>query len=178
MPLAPQSFLFSHDRATGVAVITLNRPERLNALTFQVYGRQGRHLNSEWEKQAVSYKGLTIAGYPNYFKVNGPNTGTGHSSQMSYMQVATGYIAKAISAVKKRADIRAIEPRQELQDAYVQTVRANLKKTVWQTAACTAFYRKNMTEEVTSLSPEPVTGFILSRLWFRLADYRLDKRKA
>jgi enoyl-CoA hydratase/carnithine racemase len=37
MPLAPQSFLFSHDRATQVATITLNRPERLNALTFQVY---------------------------------------------------------------------------------------------------------------------------------------------
>ena len=42
-------------------------------------------------------------------------------------------------------------------------------------ATCTAFYRKNMTEEVTSLSPEPVTGFILSRKWFRLSDYRLLK---
>jgi hypothetical protein len=30
-----------------------------------------------------------------------------------------------------------------------------------------------MTEEVTSLSPEPVTGFILSRKWFHLSDYRL-----
>lgn len=37
MPLAPKSFLFSHDPATRVATITLNRPERLNALTFQVY---------------------------------------------------------------------------------------------------------------------------------------------
>ncbi|MDQ1303290.1 MAG: hypothetical protein QG595_1273, partial [Pseudomonadota bacterium] len=27
--------------------------------------------------------------------------------------------------------------------------------------------------EVTSLSPEPVTGFILSRTWFRLSDFRL-----
>jgi hypothetical protein len=46
---------------------------------------------------------------------------------------------------------------------------------VWQNATCTAFYRKNMIEEVTSLSPEPVTGFILSRKWFRLGDYRLLK---
>ena len=37
MPLAPQSFLYALDAATGVATITLNRPERLNALTFQVY---------------------------------------------------------------------------------------------------------------------------------------------
>src|SRR5439155_292126 len=37
MPLAPQSFLYRHDSHTGVATITLNRPDRLNALTFDVY---------------------------------------------------------------------------------------------------------------------------------------------
>jgi enoyl-CoA hydratase/carnithine racemase len=37
MALAPQSFLYEVNAATGVARITLNRPERLNALTFQVY---------------------------------------------------------------------------------------------------------------------------------------------
>ena len=37
MPIAPKSFLYHHDAATGVATITLNRPERLNALTFDVY---------------------------------------------------------------------------------------------------------------------------------------------
>ena len=37
MPLAPKSFLYAHDTATNVATITLNRPERLNALTFEVY---------------------------------------------------------------------------------------------------------------------------------------------
>ena len=33
----PRSFLYSVDPATSVATITLNRPERLNALTFEVY---------------------------------------------------------------------------------------------------------------------------------------------
>jgi enoyl-CoA hydratase/carnithine racemase len=37
MTLAPQSFLYRLDPATGVATLTLNRPERLNALTFEVY---------------------------------------------------------------------------------------------------------------------------------------------
>jgi enoyl-CoA hydratase/carnithine racemase len=37
MPITPQSFLYGADARTGVATITLNRPERLNALTFQVY---------------------------------------------------------------------------------------------------------------------------------------------
>lgn len=145
------------------------------ALTFQVYGLGGRNLNSEWEQEAVSYKGITVSGYPNYFKVNGPNTGTGHSSQMSYMQVATDYIVQAISAVKRDKSIRAIDAKQDLQDAYVAKMREKMNKTVWQNATCTAFYRKNMTEEVTSLSPEPVTGFIIARKWFSLSGYHLIK---
>ena len=37
MALSPRSFLYATDPATSVATLTLNRPERLNALTFEVY---------------------------------------------------------------------------------------------------------------------------------------------
>jgi enoyl-CoA hydratase/carnithine racemase len=37
MALNPRSFLYTLDSTTAVATITLNRPERLNALTFEVY---------------------------------------------------------------------------------------------------------------------------------------------
>jgi ribosomal protein L16 Arg81 hydroxylase len=92
---------------------------------------------------------------------------------MSYMEAATDYIVQAISAVKRDRSIKAIDARRDLQDAYVAAVRAKMRRTVWQNANCTAFYRRNMTEEVTSLSPEPVTGFILARKWFRLSEYHL-----
>ena len=35
--IRPNSFSYAHDATTGVATITLNRPDRLNALTFEVY---------------------------------------------------------------------------------------------------------------------------------------------
>lgn len=35
--ITPSTFLYGHDATSGVATITLNRPERLNALTFDVY---------------------------------------------------------------------------------------------------------------------------------------------
>ena len=37
MALEPQSFLYQADEDSSVATIVLNRPERLNALTFEVY---------------------------------------------------------------------------------------------------------------------------------------------
>jgi enoyl-CoA hydratase/carnithine racemase len=37
MTIEPKSFRYQHDAETGVATLTLDRPERLNALTFEVY---------------------------------------------------------------------------------------------------------------------------------------------
>ena len=37
VPFEPKSFLYAFDAESGVATVTLNRPERYNALTFQVY---------------------------------------------------------------------------------------------------------------------------------------------
>ncbi|SFC31591.1 flavin-containing monooxygenase [Pseudoalteromonas denitrificans] len=145
------------------------------ALSFQVYGSRGRHLNKEWETEAVSYKGIITSGYPNYFKVNGPNTGTGHSSQLCYMEAMVNYTIKAICAVKRDKSIKAIDVKSHVQKEYVAKMKNTLKLTVWQSSKCSAFYRKNMTGEVTSLSPESVVNFIFSRKWFRLKDYNLLK---
>jgi cation diffusion facilitator CzcD-associated flavoprotein CzcO len=143
------------------------------ALSFEVNGRNGRNLNSEWEIEAVSHKGITVSGYPNYFKINGPNTGTGHSSQMSYMEAMVNYTVKAICAIKRNKGIKAIDVKSDVQSEYVARMKKTMQSTVWQTSECTAFYRKNMTDEVTSLSPESVVNFIFSRRRFHLRDHHL-----
>ncbi len=144
-------------------------------LSFQVNGIGGRNLNSEWETEAVSYKGITVSDYPNYFKINGPNTGTGHSSQLSYMETMVNYTIKAICTVKRDKTIKAIDVKSDVQSQYVTKMKKTMKFTVWQTGGTKSFYKKGMTGEVTSLSPESVIHFIFSRKWFRLRDYNLLK---
>ena len=56
----PKSFLYSLDADTGVATITLNRPDRLNALTFEVYDELRRAfyvLHDEKDVQVVVITG-------------------------------------------------------------------------------------------------------------------------
>lgn len=58
--IAPASFLYDHDQTTGVVTITLNRPTRLNSLTFEVYDelrRTFRALNAEPNVRAVIVTG-------------------------------------------------------------------------------------------------------------------------
>src|SRR5437879_12678992 len=60
MLLAPPAFLHRHDPHSGVAPITLNRPVRLNALTFAVYRELRdtfRALDSEPGVRAVIITG-------------------------------------------------------------------------------------------------------------------------
>lgn len=58
--LEPQSFLYNlHE---GVATITLNRPERLNALTFEVYRELSATFTALRDEKAVRVVVLTGAG--------------------------------------------------------------------------------------------------------------------
>jgi enoyl-CoA hydratase/carnithine racemase len=58
--VTPSSFLYASDPGTGVATITLNRPERLNALTFEIYDelrRTFRQCGHDREVRAVVVTG-------------------------------------------------------------------------------------------------------------------------
>jgi len=56
----PQSFVSEHDAESGVATITLNRPDRLNALMFEVYDELRdtfRALDTEPDVRAIVITG-------------------------------------------------------------------------------------------------------------------------
>lgn len=58
----PNSFLFAVDAETGVATITLNRPDRLNALTFEVYDELRRLFYALHDQAEVRVVVLTGTG--------------------------------------------------------------------------------------------------------------------
>ncbi len=62
MAITPKSFLYRASAETGVATITLHRPERLNALTFEVYSELGDAFHALDEEPGVRAIVLTGAG--------------------------------------------------------------------------------------------------------------------
>ncbi len=58
----PKSFLFAVDEESGVATITLNRPERLNALTFEVYDELRNTFYALHDEAAVRVVVITGSG--------------------------------------------------------------------------------------------------------------------
>ena len=58
----PNSFLYAVDDHTGIATITLNRPDRLNALTFEVYDELRRAFYALHDEEGVRVVILTGSG--------------------------------------------------------------------------------------------------------------------
>src|SRR5437762_10835193 len=62
MAIDAKTFLYAHEAATGVATITLNRPELLNALTFEVYAELRDTFRALGEEPGVRAVLLTGSG--------------------------------------------------------------------------------------------------------------------
>ena len=60
--MTPSSLLYASDPGTGVATITLNRPERLNALTFEIYDELRRTFRQSGNDREVRAVVVTGAG--------------------------------------------------------------------------------------------------------------------
>ena len=95
-----------------------------------IVGRDGKDLATCWGKTPRAYKGTTVAGFPNLFLLGGPNTGIGHTSMIYMLESQFTYVLDAITSMKERR-VRAIEVRQEHQDAYNERVQAKSATTVW-----------------------------------------------
>ena len=63
---------------------------------MEITGRQGLRLRDEWRNGARAYLGVTVAGFPNFFMLYGPNTNLGHNSILVMIEAQVGYILDAM----------------------------------------------------------------------------------
>jgi cation diffusion facilitator CzcD-associated flavoprotein CzcO len=133
-----------------------------------VAGRGGLTLAERWREGMEAHRGTTIAGFPNFFLMPGPNTGTGHTSQVFMLETQIRHTLAALRRMRERG-AAAIEPRADAQGAFNAWVHRRMQRTVWLRGGCSSWYLDARGRN-TTLWPG-------SSLSFRRALRRIDDRE-
>jgi cation diffusion facilitator CzcD-associated flavoprotein CzcO len=99
----------------------------------------GRDLRQCWRDGAQAHLGITVAGFPNFFMLYGPNTNLAHNSIVYMLECQIRYVIACLKRLQ-RGDVRTLEVRQEIQDRSNAGLQARLKRTVW-AKGCTSWYQ-------------------------------------
>ncbi|MGC5779074.1 flavin-containing monooxygenase [Methylobacterium sp. NFXW15] len=140
------------------------------SLRTEIVGREGRRLSEAWSDGMQAFQGITVAGFPNYFIMLGPNTGIGHNSIIAMIEIQAAHILTCLKALMKGRD--AIEVREPVQARFVDRIRNRMKKSIWQAGGCTSWYLDPKGRN-TTLWPDSVLAYRRSARRARLSDYRL-----
>ncbi len=109
------------------------------AVADPLRGRDGVTLAARWAPRREAYLGTTVAGYPNYFMLIGPNTATGHTSALLYAEAQIEYVIDCLAYLEQRG-LSSLDVRAEVQAAYNDDLRRRLKGTVWTSGGCGSWY--------------------------------------
>ena len=137
---------------------------------MNLVGRGGLRLTEAWAGGMGAYQGITVAGFPNYFMLLGPNTGLGHNSVVSMIEVQVQHVLDCLKALRRGA--RAIEVRPEAQARFLDRIRTRMADSIWQAGGCKSWYLDAQGRN-TTLWPDSVMAYRRSARRARMADYRL-----
>jgi cation diffusion facilitator CzcD-associated flavoprotein CzcO len=150
--------------ATGFAATDFLAPMR-------VTGRHGQDLHQSWKGGAEAYLGTTIAGFPNFFMLSGPNTSLAHNSVVYMVESQIRYIVACLAHLR-RDGIRTLEIKQEIQDRFNARIQRRLRSSVW-SKGCQSWY---LTAEGknTTIWPGYSFAFRLKTRKPKWADYAIE----
>src|SRR5215470_9684256 len=89
---------------------------------MSVTGPGGRPLGEAWRDGAEAYLGITVAGFPNFFLLYGPNTNLGGNSIIYMLEGQIRYVAGALRALREQR-LRWLTVRPEVQAEFNAWVR-------------------------------------------------------
>ena len=107
--------------------------------SVHIEGLAGCTLDSVWEHGPEAYHGVTVAGFPNFFLLLGPNTGQGHTSTLLYIEAQVQYTIRCINELMQRGQTY-LSVRPEVMNRHNRELQAVLKNSVW-ASGCGSWYK-------------------------------------
>ncbi len=141
---------------------------------FDLQGKNGLKLNDAWRDGAEAYLGTSVAGFPNFFMVVGPNIGLGHSSMILMIEAQVHYIMEAMKLMKSEG-LKFVDVKKEVESAYNDDIQDKLSRTVWQSGGCVSWYQTKSGKNVT-LWPGFTFTFMKRTKKFEPEKYELQRQ--
>ncbi len=135
----------------------------------KVTGLQGQSLQQAWAMGPEAYHGVSVAGFPNMFLMLGPNTATGHTSTLLYIEPEVQHAIACMRAVRPGVH-RWIAVKPEIQRAHNAALQERLKGSVW--SQCSSWYRMEG-GRIVALFPGFTREYVQAVRTPRLSDYLL-----
>ncbi|MBM3485706.1 MAG: NAD(P)/FAD-dependent oxidoreductase [Alphaproteobacteria bacterium] len=136
-----------------------------------VSGHDGRDLNDAWRDGAEAYLGITVAGFPNFFMLYGPNTNVA-GSVLYMLESQARYITACIQTLAHR-HARSMNLRADAQTRFNAEIQRRLAGMVLTRSNCHSYFRTE-TGKVTTNWPGFMAEYRLRTRRVREADYEFD----
>ena len=135
-----------------------------------VTGRDGVTLADAWRDGMGAFQGISVAGFPNFYLLMGPNTGLGHNSMISMIEAQVNHALDCLKAMKD-GTVKALDVKPEAQARFLDGIRDKMADSIWTRGGCTSWYLDDKGRN-TTLWPSSVVAYRKSAAKADLADYR------
>jgi cation diffusion facilitator CzcD-associated flavoprotein CzcO len=135
---------------------------------IEVVGLGGRRLHDDWSEVAHAYMGLTVAGYPNFFMLYGPNTNQGGNSIIVILEAQATYVLSALRAMRWHR-VRAFDVRRDVMEEYNRELQEALAQTIW-SDGCQSYFT-NANGKIATQLPQTSRWYAQRTKRFRMREY-------
>lgn len=142
---------------------------------MKVEGLDGRALEEAWHEGAEAYLGLTVAGFPNFFMMYGPNTNLGHNSIIFMIECQARYILSCVRRLSDGSD-HWLDLTPDSMRAYNDRIQRDLAETAW--ARTDHSWYKNEAGRITNNWPYSTLRYWWATRRVDWSRYRLVERGA
>jgi len=119
-------------------------------------GTGGQSLRDAWADGAEAYRGVCVAGFPNFYMLYGPNTNLGSNSIIFMVERQVDYALACIEKLLSH-QLTSLDVNSKVMRSYNHRMQAELAKTVW-VASCDSWY-KNAAGKVVNNWPRSTLAY-------------------
>jgi len=136
------------ERAIDVLVLSTGFQPTSFLATLDIRGAGGVCLRDAWQPRQSAYLGITVAGFPNFFILYGPNT-NGAGSIIAQLERQAEFAARAVAGIERRR-WRYLDTDRAAQDRYVAWIDRQLSAHASaMDSGCTNYYHDSRGANIT-----------------------------